>query len=635
MKSFIKKHIWHILTGLAVILVLFMHIYKITEIPYGLNVDEASGAYDALNIVNYGVDRHLKSYPLYFTNYSDGQNALYIYSTALLIRIFGISKTVIRATAVLGALWAAFFGWSYMKSEMPERKGNLIWLVLYAIIPVFTMTQRFGLESHLLLPLSMISLFFVAKAIDTDKWKFYLLAGFTLGITLYTYALSYIVIPLFLIFTLIYVIAIKRFCWKKVLASCAVLAIFAFPLIMIQLINYFDLPEMNIGPFTLTKLQDYRINEVAGMSVWDNLKTIFSTIFLYDDLPYNTSAKYGTFFYFSIPFILFGFGKCIYDGILSVKKKSFSYSVPMVFWFIAELIMGSVLSGNSVPNSTRMIGIYIPMLYFLVKALMGLWDIIKKNAFKKVFIGIVSLCYAVSFLHFAVYYFTDYNEDAFPMKWLFYESYDDVGDFLSENTDASWYDRSTVYPWNYVYYLLEYQINPYDFNLPLNGRDRFGKDYINEFPPEILLQCNYVIYRTDGSSQEYLKAAGYEEHKTGDNFFFYVSPLDSYIEKQSPNVNLTIDKLSIQGDYIVFNGWCADSTTLQAFEKMYLEIDNQTYDVLQSERPDVAAVLGSEGNINYGFYVTLPTDIFYDTDCIRLIGTDSDGQEEIYSFNRE
>ena len=84
-----EKYMWWVLTGLAVCIVVFMHVYKICDIPFGLNVDEAGAAYDALNIARYGVDRWLNSYPVYFTNYGDGQNALYIYMTAILIKFSG------------------------------------------------------------------------------------------------------------------------------------------------------------------------------------------------------------------------------------------------------------------------------------------------------------------------------------------------------------------------------------------------------------------------------------------------------------------------------------------------------------------------------------------------------------------
>lgn len=78
----------------GVILVFFVHLYKLTEIPLGLHADEAGAAYDAFSISTYGVDRSLDSYPFYFTNYGDGQNALYIYLMVILFKLFGISRCI-------------------------------------------------------------------------------------------------------------------------------------------------------------------------------------------------------------------------------------------------------------------------------------------------------------------------------------------------------------------------------------------------------------------------------------------------------------------------------------------------------------------------------------------------------------
>ncbi len=632
----VKKYKWHGITVLGILLLIFMHLYRLTEVPYGLNVDEASGAYDALNIARYGVDRYLKSYPVYFTNYGDGQNALYIYATAILIKIFGVSKAVIRMTAAVAAMIAAIFGWQYMNAQWEKRQGKVVWLLLYAAIPVFTMTQRFGLESHLMLPMSMMCLYLTAKALDTGKWRYYLLAGTVLGITLYTYALSYIVIPVFLLLILIYAAIIKKLQWKKLIGMATILAVLAAPLILVQAINFFDLPEMKLGPFTFTKLLKYRVDEVEGVSILQNIKSMFVSTFLYDDLTYNTLAKYGTMFYVSIPFVFLGFCRSIYEGVISVKEKKFSYAVPMVLWFVAQWGMGSLLSGHSVPNSTRMIGVFMPMLYFLVRGLYFLWDLMKKEVWKKAYAVTMSICYSVFFLHFAIYYFTGYNEEAFPMKWLFYESYEEVGDFLEDNRDASWYDRSMVYPWNYIYYALEYQVNPYELNLPVNGKERFGKDYINEFEDNILIQSNYVIFRTDQGSKEFLSRLGFEELKAGDNFSVFVSPLDSYEQTEGTNTIVSMDDYRIEGDWMVLSGWCADSEGKLPYTEIILVTEQARYIAQLTERPDVATHLETQGDANYGFAISLPLEIFRDAQSLRIWGTNAQGtQEDIYIFERK
>ena len=131
-----EKYIWWLFIGLAALITIFMHTYKLCDIPFGLNVDEAGAAYDALNIARYGVDRWLNSYPVYFTNYGDGQNALYIYMTAVLIKLFGVSKVVIRAGIVFAAFVGAYYIYWYCTHAFTGRHADVVALMLYAILPV-------------------------------------------------------------------------------------------------------------------------------------------------------------------------------------------------------------------------------------------------------------------------------------------------------------------------------------------------------------------------------------------------------------------------------------------------------------------------------------------------------------------
>ena len=73
------------------LLYLFLCLYKITDIPYGYNIDEAGTAVDAYFLANFGVDRYNTSWPVYFMNYGGGQNALNQYLCAIAVRLFGFN----------------------------------------------------------------------------------------------------------------------------------------------------------------------------------------------------------------------------------------------------------------------------------------------------------------------------------------------------------------------------------------------------------------------------------------------------------------------------------------------------------------------------------------------------------------
>ncbi len=629
------RYFWWIFAAAAAFITIFMHTYKICEIPFGLNVDEASGAYDALNIARYGVDRYLNSYPVYFTNYGDGQNALYIYMTAVLIKIFGISKLVIRVSIILAAFAGAYFIYRYCTYSWKGRQINAVALMLYAILPVFTMTQRFGLESHLMLAAGLASIYFLARALETGSVWYYLGAGVVCGVTLYTYAIAYIVLPICIFFLFLYGLRLKCFNLKRVIAFVVPLGILAAPLILVQIVNMFDLPAFRVGPFTITKLITYRSNEVGISDIWGNMKSVLFNTLLYDNRTYNSTALFGNMYYISIPFIVLGIGKSIVDMVYSVRDKVFSYSVPMVTWLFGQLVIGVLLTGGTVPNNTRMIGIFGCLLYFLTVGLVFVWDLCKKTWLKYSFAGVLGTLYCIGFLCFAKYYFVDFNTEAYPFNWLFFESYDDLGDFAEEHKGDAFLERATAYPLNYIYYLLEFEVSPYDFNLPVNGKERFGQHDINEYLDHTDYRYNYVVYEKDTSSQELLEQMGYKKILDKE-FLYYITPLEDFEEKPHAEGSFALDNVQIEDEHMRISGWAVNPSKVQVYDAVRLKTETKVYEAEQTERSGVAQHLGNDAYVNCGYEFDLPMALFTDAENVQLYGVDEMGEETLlYSWERK
>lgn len=630
MKSGKKKWIEHVVFVIGVLIVLFMHLYKLTKVPYGLNVDEAAAAYEALNIANYGVDRWLNRYPVYFTNYGDGQNALYIYATAVLVKLFGMSKIVIRATIAIAALAGGAAGYLYVCRETKKPMIANMFLLLYGILPVFTTMQRFGLESHLMLSMAMISIWCVAVAMEESNWKYYLLAGIVCGVTLYTYALAYIVVPIFAVLCCAYMLRLRELDIKKAVAFVVPLCVFAFPLILVQAVNYFDLPQMMLGPFTITKLNSYRLAEVSSANVWQKIGSMLKQCFIYGEHAYNSPREYGTMYYVSIPFILVGFGVALKDSVVGFKNKAKSYSFPMVAWTIGELVMGATLSN---PNNTRMNGIFMPMLYFLVKGIVWCYEKIRSIKLQKSYLVVVGGVYTCLFVSFCKFYFTEYNEKTEPFDWLFYESYEEVGAFVEAHRGETFLERTTCYPWNYIYYCLEYEVNPYEINIPVNGVESFRQDDINEFPERVSLMNNYVVYKTDAASMEYLELLGYQKEELGE-FVYFVNPYDAFEHNESENVTFVIDRFEAEADNVVLSGWCVENSENYAFDEMYMLVNGEKYMLEQKERSDVATHLGSENSLKSGYRVELPKSVLRDTEELEVYASKAGNRVQVTHWKK-
>ena len=103
-------NVYRIMFGIIFILCVFMHIYRIGDLPYGIQCDEMGMGYDAWCLANFGTDRYQNAFPVYLINFSGGQSALYAYLCAPLVKIFGFSATVFRIPAIICSIIIFYFG---------------------------------------------------------------------------------------------------------------------------------------------------------------------------------------------------------------------------------------------------------------------------------------------------------------------------------------------------------------------------------------------------------------------------------------------------------------------------------------------------------------------------------------------
>ena len=149
-----RKVVYFIFFSLAV----FMHLYKLADVPYGLHIDEAGMAYDAYCLANYSVDRYLNHNPIYLINFGGGQSALLAYLVAGLIKLTGnVNHWIIRLPGAIIGIISYVAGVNIIRKCMGEKWGMLSSFFL-ASFPYFIMQSRFGLDCNLLLGMSTIAL---------------------------------------------------------------------------------------------------------------------------------------------------------------------------------------------------------------------------------------------------------------------------------------------------------------------------------------------------------------------------------------------------------------------------------------------------------------------------------------------
>jgi hypothetical protein len=328
--------------------------------------------------------------------------------------------------------------------------------------------------------LAMVGIFFyfMFRATYKDKLLDYIIAGIFAGLLLYTYALSYLVEFCFLIMIFAYLVWLKKIKLNNAIAFVIPLGLIAMPLIIIQIINIFNLDSLQFGIFTLSKIPNYRsgeinIHNINVYSIWKCIKVIF----LHDNLAYNSVAEFGTVYYVSIPFALLGIIVCIINTAKSIKYRCFSSDAYYLVWFLVIFIMGTMIDSNV----NRLNGIYISILYFIVNGIISFVKICAHISSRiNISVAVVAI-YIVCFIAFGKFYFgQEYREKYDPLPFFDY-SLDEPLAYIEQHVE---YGDKIVYidglSQNYIHFLFSTKISPYDYNESYrNSGNDFSRSYNN------------------------------------------------------------------------------------------------------------------------------------------------------------
>ncbi len=497
-----KKYIPYFLVICIMGLFALTRLWHLTTLPSGLHIDEASMAYDAWCLAEYGVDRNLDSFPIYLKNFGGGQSILYAYLCALLFRIFGYHEILIRIPAVVFSFLTLFYGMKISKKIYPNFTYlPLVTGVLVVICPYFIMAGRFGLDCNLMLGMSAVFLYYFECAISSGKRKDYIIAGITGGLVLYTYALSYIIVPIFLFLSLLYVIYHKRFVLKNWVVMAIPMGMLAFPLILVQLVNALDLPEFRLGIFTITKMDSYRAAEIGAFS-WSNFILALSSIFVGDTLPYNSLPNSTPLF--GITNVLFLLGSCslVITLCTAIKKREHKPIAFVVLWFVSVVFFESHITSNV----NKINSVFLAVVLIAVEGLVVLGR--SKKLLCKIGVGVLGTIYLVCFLLFGKYYYMgEYTKDYYPLPYFDITVTEAISD-IEENPERR--NRKTYMAESDIYFALSSRVSPYELMI-FDPDSEYLSHYECGVLGEIEENANYIVRDIYVEYAQELREKGYTE----------------------------------------------------------------------------------------------------------------------------
>lgn len=477
---------WHylILAGLLV-LGLFVRVYKIDVLPLGLHGDETGAAYDAYALANYGVDRYLKSYPVYLLNYGSGQSALFAYIVMASFKLFGFSVAALRIPMAVFNATSIITGYALVKRIM-GRRSALFGAFLITVMPYFMMSARFGLDCYLMMPAFTLSLWLLIKAVDTSKARWFALCGTALGITLYSYALSYMILPIFLFLVVVYLVIVKSLSLKNLFAIGIPLFLLALPLLLMILVNFGVINEIATPYITIPKLVQYRGGEIAFKHIGSSFNYILD-VFSHDTASYASYENFHVLYLMSMPFVALGFGLSIRETARSIREKSFSGFAIIIAAFVS--VMACMLL-MPLPTIYKANAVYITLLVFAVTGIRYVCGKLKPALIA------TTAMYCICFVALCVNYFVI---DVSITHAGFYagavETYSMTREMFPEKTIYVLMGGSSIsYEWSYTFTLLADQESPYSFNdtkYKYAGTTNYGKNRF--YMPVVVSDAVYML----------------------------------------------------------------------------------------------------------------------------------------------
>ncbi len=383
-----------------------VRLVGIGEVPVGLNADEAYAGYEAWAIANEGADSHGYTNPVYFVSWGSGMNVLYSYLSVPAVKMFGLNVFSLRITQVVfGCLTIVLI--YLIARRFLDRKKSLVLFALLAICPWHVMLSRWGLESDILPFCLTLGVFGFVYGLKKKPLLLFSALGF--GLSLYSYAVAWAVVPFLLALLIVYGIRTKQLMLNRwsMLAGC-LLVLLGLPLLLFLLVNAGILPEIRTAVFSVPKMPVFGSGGYS-LDVPTHLVNFVNVVLNLKPDGYNAIPGFGLFFLFSSPLVVYGLWHVGKKSLASWRSRSWSLEVVCVFWILAYIPVVLFIEDA---NATRINGVLMPV--FIVMAI-GLLHLAREGFGRRV-LPVVMAAYAVSFLGF----WQAYQENR---AWNFPESY--------------------------------------------------------------------------------------------------------------------------------------------------------------------------------------------------------------------
>ena len=397
-----------IIFWLLIILGIILRITFLGKFASGFFRDEAAIGYNAYSIWLTGKDEYGVLFPTVFRSFEVFFLPLYIYLSAPIVGLLGLSEFSVRLLSCVSGITTLFLIY-YIAKEIWDVKIARFSLFVLALAPWHILYSRGTFEGNLALTLFAAGFLFLLKYIKKQSSTIFFASVFFFAMSMYSYQAERLVVPLLGVATLVFVG--QKF-WsnrQKILLPSIVVILILIPLLLLSFKPGGYHRAFGVSVFS-KEVNPPGWIENEPSSLLTNNKTYLKTrqiaslylsyfsprnLFIEGDSNHQRSTEnYSMFYSWMTPFLLLGF------WTIFKKKRSINKKLFLSWVFISPL--PAALTGDPF-HTYRSLLLYLPLSILIGLGISRTYELIKK--YKNVFLSAIVLVSLASVMLFLFDYF--------------------------------------------------------------------------------------------------------------------------------------------------------------------------------------------------------------------------------------
>lgn len=220
-------------------LALLLRIYRISDVPAALSLDEVSIGYNAYSLLKTGADEYGTKFPILLRAYDDWRPAFYVYLVIPSIKLFGLTPFGVRLPSVVLGIFTVWLTYHltkllFIRSPL-STLYSLLSSLLLAISPWHIYISRLSHEVNLGLTLIVFGTYCFFRAMQNRKnAKWLMVSAVIFALSLNSYQSEKVVTPILVLSLAILFWRQIREMKKMVLFSIVVGIMVALPLVAVN-----------------------------------------------------------------------------------------------------------------------------------------------------------------------------------------------------------------------------------------------------------------------------------------------------------------------------------------------------------------------------------------------------------------